>query len=656
MEVIGAGSPESKRKARRSWAKWWREKNQDIDLSAATATRRPGLVLVCEEGQFPTSAEGRLWLCGCDGKPRWTLKGLRGPVQVELVEGDKVLIAEAHRLTERDLNGKVHRQKNFTVTGRRGHAFQRLANGRVLVDDGPQVWELGGKEMDPSNSPSVHETHAVGADRTGNANKPTAKSERVEVWWFDPGDAQKRRQVILQEHVSFSDAAGSTGPHASWLNSGRILLSVDSPPLVLEMNLAGRTMWRHKLIGMQSLNQVIPLRCGTFLSACRLLSWHRVIELDAGGSTLWEAFVDGDLCCIGHCLGLVRVGFARRLGVGYSLDSAAIRGADLKSKDVRRRRHAAFVLRECGAQGRGSIEPLIRALGDPDELVRSLACDSIVEMGPEAIPALTQATHHRSAVVRAEAIDALARLRPSSGSALARIIEALEDRDMQVCESALAAVRKFGPQAKAALPSLRRVLACGETSLRRGAAFDLAEIGPDAAAAVPELIDALNDKDCEVRCYAASALGRVVPTDTKVRDILSKLLQDRHPRVRVGAAVGLSHMGAVAAPSVPALLNALNGIPADDPKTRDRVRLAILHALGKIGTPAKAAIPAVVTLLADDKTDASVRRRAAQTLGAMRQAAAPAVFALRRAVTDNDQYVSEAAKQALKDIEGTMKE
>ncbi len=87
--VLGKGTEGERAKCRAAWEGWWKEKGAKLDLTAAQqSNRRPGLVLALEEPtvswepQFkadPTLTEaenarrwgGRIWLCGCDGQPRY---------------------------------------------------------------------------------------------------------------------------------------------------------------------------------------------------------------------------------------------------------------------------------------------------------------------------------------------------------------------------------------------------------------------------------------------------------------------------------------------------------------------------------------------------------------------------------------------------------
>ena len=87
-----------------------------------------------------------------------------------------------------------------------------------------------------------------------------------------------------------------------------------------------------------------------------------------------------------------------------------------------------------------------------------------------------------------------------------------------------------------------------------------------------------------------------------------------------------------------------------DRKDSDETRCAAAVALGFIGPEASVAVPALVTVLADD--DVRVRRKSAEALGRIGQPAAAAVPALERALKDEDAEFRSAAAEALKKIKG----
>src|SRR5581483_868776 len=109
---------------RRAWEAWWRDHGDRLDPGKRPENwRRPILLVLCELGQG--WAQGRVWLCGCDGKARCEWTGLCKPTEARLVAGPRVLIAEAPSLFPDD------RSWPFNVGDRGGRVTERDAVGRV---------------------------------------------------------------------------------------------------------------------------------------------------------------------------------------------------------------------------------------------------------------------------------------------------------------------------------------------------------------------------------------------------------------------------------------------------------------------------------------------------------------------------------------------
>jgi HEAT repeats len=66
---------------------------------------------------------------GPDGKERWALTGLQGPLDAEVLANRHILVAEANRVTERDLRGTVL----WKLEGIAPVSVQRLPNGNTFI-------------------------------------------------------------------------------------------------------------------------------------------------------------------------------------------------------------------------------------------------------------------------------------------------------------------------------------------------------------------------------------------------------------------------------------------------------------------------------------------------------------------------------------------
>jgi HEAT repeat protein len=136
----------SRKKARDSWAEWWRLNKDKVDLSKFDQPDHLlGLTLVALMGRGRNT--GSVMELGHDGKPRWQIDGLNIPMDARMVGSDRVLIAEysGGQVTERNTKGEVlwTQKVPFPL------ACQRLVNGNTFIVTRNQLLEVNraGKEV-----------------------------------------------------------------------------------------------------------------------------------------------------------------------------------------------------------------------------------------------------------------------------------------------------------------------------------------------------------------------------------------------------------------------------------------------------------------------------------------------------------------------------
>ena len=137
----------------------------------------------------------------------------------------------------------------------------------------------------------------------------------------------------------------------------------------------------------------------------------------------------------------------------------------------------------------------------------------------------------------------------------------------------------------------------------------LREIGPQAAEAVPALIRMLNerreDEDSEA---TADALGGIGPGARAAVPALEKLLADDDKRIRSASARALSRIDPTVVAAVAALVEALDSESAAD----------ACESLGRMGSVARAALPALEEKVWQWKADGKLRAAAAAALKKIR--------------------------------------
>lgn len=346
--------------------------------------------------------------------------------------------------------------------------------------------------------------------------------------------------------------------------------------------------------------------------------------------------------------------------------------------------------------GKPAIPALIRILENVYGFSRDreLSVWSLGQMGPEAsqaAPALLQALiRDENDLVRQAAAEALTKIRGISEAevnkaqqdseicfrsrsdakkpplkidkmAVPTLIEKLTTRDYSEVESVAEALVKLGLNGSQAAPALLEALryyrkhSFGVSKIASG----FFKMGKDA---VPILLDGLKDRELRVLIIlilgemgkdAVDAAPSLLPfldledpipeTFPAVPEVLrrppiSNVRGEPDPMVRMIVAETLGKMGSSAQVAVPALISRLNDRNAE-------VRKAALEALYKIGSPIQKIVAPVIQCVND--ADANVRWKAVEVLGKMGPRAKAAESALVQKLKDPDEYVRWEAQHAL---------
>lgn len=141
--LFESGKENARKDYRDRWVKWWNEYRDKVDLNRIEhdPPQRGWTVIA----QMSTS---KVYEIDRNGKVRWTLENLSGPIDAQLLPGDRVLIAEHHgsRVSERNLEGTIIWQKALDD---RPVQTQRLPGGNTFICTYSAVLEVNreGKEI-----------------------------------------------------------------------------------------------------------------------------------------------------------------------------------------------------------------------------------------------------------------------------------------------------------------------------------------------------------------------------------------------------------------------------------------------------------------------------------------------------------------------------
>jgi HEAT repeat protein len=320
------------------------------------------------------------------------------------------------------------------------------------------------------------------------------------------------------------------------------------------------------------------------------------------------------------------------------------------------------------------VAALITALGDQDDAVRAAAAAAMGAAGPkvspEPPPQLVAALKDPSAVTRAAAGAALPGFERGLDPILPTLIRLARENDPTVHQACVGALNKIKKTAisPAAVPALIEGLDNPDKQVRIQAISLLARFGQAAKDAVPRLIAVLDEplasdgttmgggRSALVRFTgpaheAAKALGEIVPgsplADTSVA-ALSRVVRGEARQRRASAADALGKFGAAAAPAIPDLVKMLEQANDGQSRTASIDAEAASSALGQIAADASTTKTVLIALKealhSGPKTSRVAVIEAIGELGTKAATAAPEIEALKN---DPDPNVQKAATEAL---------
>jgi HEAT repeat protein len=275
---IGLGHKDDRKRAAAAWLAWYDRQSQRIDFSALESPQRLlGFTLVAELDS------NRVWESGPDGKPRWKIENLDGPIDAQVLPNGHVLIAESHgqRITERDLRGTILWQKHL---GQNPVTCRRLANGNTFVATYQSAFEItrDGQEVNPYSLPAGF---MFGAEKLDNGRLVyiTAHGAVLEV-----DEHGREIHSIPTRHLG-----GWCSVEA--LPGGHYLVALSGNSEMLELDARGQTVWRCTSVVHPCFASRLPnghtLACS--MGARRTGGNQRIVEVDQDGKIVWELKTDG---------------------------------------------------------------------------------------------------------------------------------------------------------------------------------------------------------------------------------------------------------------------------------------------------------------------------------------------------------------------------
>jgi HEAT repeat protein len=281
--TLSGDNKNQREKARAEWEKWLDARGDKVKLTRLTeAEPMRGLTLVIEVDGGGTNG-GRIWECGPDGKQRWELTNLGGPVDVQVLPGGRLLIPEYYssRVTERDREGKIL-WESPRLTGNTV-AAQRLPNGNTLIAtmQGVVEYTRGNEKVADFPNPGGTVYQAI---RHRNGHTFILAGNNITEYDAD------RKQVRQINVGSLSGWAGF-----EILPNGNFLIAYYSQnSKYAEIDGNGKTVWEHSTNGAATRldpTRVQRLRNGNTLVAGGNMMF--VVEYDRDKKEVWKVATKG---------------------------------------------------------------------------------------------------------------------------------------------------------------------------------------------------------------------------------------------------------------------------------------------------------------------------------------------------------------------------
>lgn len=340
-------------------------------------------------------------------------------------------------------------------------------------------------------------------------------------------------------------------------------------------------------------------------------------------------------------------------------------------------RNAAWALGKIGPAAKPAVPFLIELLHEPNYYDRIDVAEALGGIGPDAgaaVPALVELLNQGDGSGRITVAKALGQIRDATAVAL--LINLLQDKEPGGHSGAISALQELGPLAKPALPLLLKLVLTSDELFFPGpwsyaATRAMVQIDPDS---IHSLVDALTD-DPETAFHASTALGRI--GKDALPAVIDALRSD-DPDLCVAAIFVLHRFKADAVLAVPDL-ERLIGHPNESVSKGSRkflsklvrddvldesvfigaLTMSLQHPntsvrgnaakkLGEFGSRADSAIPDLIELLQDESS--YVRAQALRALAGIGPAAAPAVPALREILRGDKIHLAGLAARALGNI------
>jgi hypothetical protein len=265
--AVGPGdTAESRRHFRLVWEDWWGTHAGKIDLARLDPDPYLDRTLVV------LLDKGCILELDSEDKPIWQIEKVGFPLDVQLLPGERVLVAEhgANRVTERHRSGAVLWEKNVPEP----IVAQRLPNGLTFIATKTQLLEVDreGREVSAYSRPDGDQFMRAARLENGDRAFVTLSGQRF-----------VRVDALGRELHSFPVAVQTSGGRIDVQPDGRVLVPQMGQHRVTEYDARGRAV---REFPAEQPIAAVRLANGNTLVTC--MGQHRAVEFDAAGKLVWQ--------------------------------------------------------------------------------------------------------------------------------------------------------------------------------------------------------------------------------------------------------------------------------------------------------------------------------------------------------------------------------
>ena len=259
---------DSRALCRDAWHKWWKENADKVDLAVLKeAGRLLGYTTVV------LLDRGRVQEVDGNNNVRWQIDNLEFPLDVQVLAGDKVLIAEfqGNVVTERDFKGNVLWKHGFDGP----QMAQRLANGNTFIGGRYQLLEVdpGGKQTFAYNpAPGVG---ILKCSKLPNGDVVAMLDNASVVRLDGKGNQVSSFRISLDTKLF--------GGRIQGLPNSHVLIPHHGENKVAEYDAEGKMVWH---VDVQQPIAAVRLPNGNTIVTS--MSQNRAVEFDQSKMEVWE--------------------------------------------------------------------------------------------------------------------------------------------------------------------------------------------------------------------------------------------------------------------------------------------------------------------------------------------------------------------------------